>query len=78
MKFRMVKTTGVSSHGDINVAFSVEYKKHFFSKWKEYCNFGYVDSTAQYKVVPQYEKCLALLKALRERGTTNIRTVLGE
>lgn len=78
MKFRMVKTTGVSSHGTINVGFSVEYKKHFFSKWKEYHHFGYVDSTDQYKIVPQYEKCLELLKALRARGTTNIRTILGE
>lgn len=78
MKSRISQTTGLSSYGDINTCFAVEYKEHFFSKWKVLYQTDYIESTNKYGVKNRKEKCLALLKALRERGAHKIKIVLKE
>ncbi|ADR32603.1 gp31.2 hypothetical protein [Escherichia phage vB_EcoM_VR7] len=76
MKFRMVKISGLSSRGTGIIAFSVEYKKNFFSRWKSYYKSEWIDESIRYKTDPVFEKCKNLLSALKSRGTTTIKTVL--
>ena len=78
MKARLVQTTGLSSWGDINISFAVEYKKGFFSKWKTLYQTDYVDSTDEARTNDRRSKCEKLLKALKERGAHKIKTVIGE
>ena len=42
MKFRLVKLTAISSYSNENISFAVEYKKYFFSKWKQYYKTNWV------------------------------------
>lgn len=76
MKSRVVETTGLSSYGEVNVCFTVEYKESFFSKWKTLYTTDWVDSKDPRYVKDRKTKCLNLLKALRKRGAHKIRTVL--
>lgn len=76
MKTRIVETTGLSSSGDINIGFSVEYKKHFFSKWEVLYTTDWVGQNDHSLVRLRKEKCQNLLKALRIRGAHKIRTIL--
>lgn len=76
MKSRVVEITGLSSYGEVNVCFAVEYKESFFSKWKTLYTTDWVDSKDPRYVKDRKTKCLNLLKALRKRGAHKIRTVL--
>ncbi len=76
MKFRMVKISGLNSKGESLTAFSVEYKKYFFSRWKSYYKSDWVDAYSKYKTAPILENCQRLLRALKERNATTIKTVL--
>lgn len=76
MKFRMVKISGLSPRGTGIIAFSVEYKKNFFSRWKSYYKSEWIDESIRYKTDPVFEKCKSLLDALKERNATTIKTVL--
>lgn len=76
MKSRIIETTGLSSYGTINVCFAVEYKEGLFSKWKTLYTTDWVDSEDPSYVKDRKNKCLKLLKVLRERGAHKIRTVL--
>lgn len=76
MKSRIIETTGLSSYGVVNVCFAVEYKEGFFSKWKTLYTTDWVDSEDPSYVKDRKNKCLKLLKVLRERGAHKIRTVL--
>lgn len=78
MKARLVQITGLSSYGDINISYAVEYKKGFFSKWKTLYQTDYVDSTDEVRTTDRRSKCEKLLKALKERGAHKIKTVIGE
>lgn len=76
MKFRLVKFSGLNSKGESLVAFSVEYKKYFFSRWKSYYKSEWVRPEMNYKTVPVLDNCRNLLSALKERNATTIKTVL--
>ena len=76
MKFRLVKFSGLNSKGESLVAFSVEYKKYFFSRWKSYYKSEWVYPDMKYKKAPILDNCHNLLKALKERNATTIKTVL--
>ncbi len=76
MKFRLVKFSGLNSKGESLVAYSVEYKKYFFSRWKSYYKSEWVRPEMNYKTVPILENCHSLLRALKERNATTIKTVL--
>ncbi|QLF81502.1 tail fibers protein [Escherichia phage vB_EcoM_FB] len=76
MKFRLVKFSGLNSKGESLVAFSVEYKKYFFSRWKSYYKSEWVYPDMKYKTVPILDNCRNLLSALKERNATTIKTVL--
>lgn len=76
MKVRVVKIEGLSSSTDINVAFAVEWKKHFFSRWKEFYKTDFVDSKDKWKVSPRKERCEKLAEALKARGRHIIKTVV--
>lgn len=49
MKFRLVKFSGLNSKGENLVAYSVEYKKYFFSRWKSYYKSEWVRPEMNYK-----------------------------
>lgn len=76
MKFRLVKFSGLNSKGENLVAYSVEYKKYFFSRWKSYYKSEWVRPEMKYKTVPILDNCHRLLCALKERNATTIKTVL--
>ena len=76
MKFRLVKFSGLNSKGESLVAFSVEYKKYFFSRWKSYYKSEWVYSNMNYKTVSILDNCHSLLRALKERNATTIKTIL--
>lgn len=76
MKFRLVKFSGLNSKGESLVAFSVEYKKYFFSRWKSYYKSEWVYPDMKYKKAPILDNCNNLLRALKERNATTIKTVL--
>ncbi|WEY10253.1 tail fibers protein [Escherichia phage LHE83] len=76
MKFRLVKFSGLNSKGESLVAYSVEYKKYFFSRWKSYYKSEWDYANMNYKTVPILENCHSLLRALKERNATTIKTIL--
>lgn len=76
MKFRLVKFSGLNSKGESLTAYSVEYKKYFFSRWKSYYKSEWVRPEMKYKTGPILENCHSLLRALKERNATTIKTVL--
>ena len=76
MKFRLAKISGLNSKGESLVAFSVEYKKYFFSRWKSYYKSDWVYAHMKYKTVPILDNCHSLLSALKERNATTIKTIL--
>lgn len=76
MKFRLIKTEGLNKKGERLVAFSVEYKKYFFSCWKSYYTSEWIDAYSKYKTVPILDNCHNLLSALKERNATTIKTIL--
>lgn len=76
MKFRLVKFSGLNSKGESLVAYSVEYKKYFFSRWKSYYKSEWVYADMNYKTTPILENCHSLLRALKERNATTIKTIL--
>lgn len=78
MKFRLVQLTAISSYSNENISFAVEYKKYFFSKWKQYYKSGWVCIDRPYSWKSDLEKCQKLLSTLKERGTTHIKTVIGK
>ena len=77
MKTRLVQTTGLSSYAEINTAYSVEYKKNFFSKWKVLYQTDYVSIDDKAKVADRLKRCQELHEALKVRGAHKIKTVIG-
>lgn len=56
MKFRLVQLTAISSYSNENISFAVEYKKYFFSKWKQYYKSEWVCIDRPYSWKSDLEK----------------------
>ena len=78
MKFRLVQLTAISSYSTENISFAVEYKKYFFSRWKQYYKSNWVCIDRPHSWKSDLEKYQKLLSTLKERGTTHIKTVIGK
>ena len=78
MKFRLVQLTAISSYSNENISFAVEYKKYFFSKWKQYYKTDWTSIDRPYSWKSDLEKYQKLLSTLEERGTIYHKTVIGK
>jgi hypothetical protein len=78
MKTRLTQTTGLSSRAIVNISYSVEYRKNFFSKWKVLYQTDYVSVDDEYQKKVRLARCQKLLEALKERGAHTIKTVIGK
>ncbi|AHJ86800.1 tail fiber protein [Salmonella phage STP4-a] len=77
MKTRLVQITGLSSYAKVNIGYSVEYKKNFFSKWKVLYQTDYVSIDDKAKVEERLKRCQELHEALKVRGAHKIKTIIG-